>query len=123
MVAFGAGEPSAGDSNRNESKNGSQPLGTSTPKKQVNGFVNGSSSHASGSTKPNGINGAGSSSKKRKIAYMDEEQDYGGNLEVNGRDTSAEPKAQKYRDLQEQRRQLPIAKGAPITVSISVVYF
>ncbi|KAL5524532.1 PRH1 [Sanghuangporus sanghuang] len=115
MVAFGAGDSPTGDSlpSLSQSKKVPPPLASSTPKKRVNGFVNGNSSSTSGPSKLSGINGNESPSKKRKVAYMDEEEDYGERFAVNGRATllGSETKAQKFQGLQEQRRQLPIAKG------------
>ena len=62
----------------------------------------------------------GSPQKRRKIAYMDEDEDHGESLAVSGRtvvvngsDANGKHKKakRKTREIQEQRAQLPIAKG------------
>ncbi|KAI5122441.1 hypothetical protein M0805_008753 [Coniferiporia weirii] len=110
------------------------PLASSTPKKRANGIVSdvsGSSSKRS-KGKANGIIRGdgfgemedGSPLKKRKVNYMDDDEDHGASLSINGHTTSfsngkhsnkggkSEMKElKKHAQLQEQRRQLPIAKG------------
>lgn len=104
------------------------PLASSTPKK---GAVNGNSDGSFGPSalkngrKTSTFNNAvmnGSPLKKRKVVYMDEDDDdHGQSLLVNGlirtlngrgKPDSQRNKAQKkQQELQEQRRQLPIARG------------
>ncbi|EJC98012.1 P-loop containing nucleoside triphosphate hydrolase protein [Fomitiporia mediterranea MF3/22] len=121
MAGFGLGTPSL-STNSSTSKL-PPPLASSTPKKRLNGFVNGSSSSSKtpNQTKPNGVNGDASPYKKRKIVYMEENEDHGERLIVNGHTTTTSEKvngkaghakaSKKFHDLQDQRRQLPITKG------------
>ena len=115
------------------------PLASSTPKKsKLNGNINGFGSSGSKklsndqniSVNGNAIN-EGTSPKKRRIAYMDdsEEEDHGVNLSTlnghvhghaNGRGEKKHSQGKggrKMAELEEQRKQLPIAKGkSDITV-------
>lgn len=116
------------------------PLASSTPKKRQHNMVNGINSPSIGHAKsniaslsPSGINGFSndvSTSKKRKIAYMEDEdeEDHGVSLtndvRLNGsargvryvkldhakdqKDRLSQPQRKL---LQEQRKQLPIFKG------------
>ena len=75
-----------------------------------------------GTSKSSNVNGANldeSPSKKRKVVYMDEDEDPGESLVINGRATTVNGKdhgsakaQRKMRELQEQRKQLPITKGS-----------
>lgn len=111
------------------------PLASSTPKKsKANGHSNGLVSPTGAKTKPerrNSFHRAADmeigSPKKRKIAYMEDSEDHGVVLPVNGATNSANGSTtspnhkkmefakvremKKLADLQEQRKELPIAKG------------
>lgn len=141
MVGFGFASSSntTNDSGFNvasTSKRIPPPLASSTPKKRLNGVVHGQGrdSPTGNKQKPrlssgatNGIHSLenGSPTKKRKVVYFDEDEDHGASLQINGHvttvngkaETSEKAKAREIRKqaaLQEQRKELPIAKGAPI---------
>lgn len=124
MAGFGL-EVTNGSAYRHQSQslNGGKklppPLASSTPKKRLSDSFGGAFGRTDKSSRANGINGDESPLKKRKVVYMDEnEEDHGESLVVNGRATGKGGKVHamakgpnKFEQLQEQRRQLPIAKG------------
>lgn len=138
MAGFGLASPlgSANDVGfgaASGSKRIPPPLASSTPRKRSNGVGHGSGSESPiNQVKPiqqNMISIAlqsltnGSPLKKQKVTYFDEEdEDHGSSLQVNGHVVATNGKAGKSEKihakelrqraaLQEQRKQLPIAKG------------
>ena len=132
MVGYGVGSShSTGYNNSfgNSAKGRSipPPLASSTPRK---GTANGASNSSFGSPglkngvstprrSDNGTGTDGSPSKKRKVVYMDEDEDdqgqsllVGRTKKPNGVDKSQQNKSQKKKqEIQDQRRKLPIARG------------
>lgn len=135
MVAFGAKEggnqvPSTSSFTPFKTSNGQAPppLANSTPKKSklANGLENSESSRVSLPGDQEKSNATLTNGKKRKIAYMDEDEDRGQSLSLNALQQNGEKEGKKAgklevngkaklqkiaAQLQEQRRNLPIAKG------------